>query len=274
MTAPDASASKLRETNSSAFFDEGPARAAIRPLAEGEGWQGIRAERLELVSRGDVVSGLLARAERSKTKSARSRSALVLAVHDSGGSASSPELGIAARWVGPDLSLVSVDLPLHGHRASPKLSERLVAGLARQAGGEAIDRNGAVLVEEFWRQATIDLARTLDAALALGGLDPKRIGLVGIGLGAALVEALLAQDARPRAAILVRPPISRQGSSVSAKSVRQTAPHRGSDAPAIGEARAAAERLRIETEADPEVWGPAARAFLEARLGSDSRRGV
>lgn len=235
-------------------------------MAPGDAWAGLRAERLELVSRGDVVTGFLARAERPRSRASRSRSALLLAVHDAGGSASATELGIAARWIEPDLSLVAIDLPLHGHRASAKLSDRLIAGLARRDRGEEIDRNTEVLVAEFWRQATIDLVRTLDAVLALGGLDPKRIGLLGIGLGAALVDAVLMHDERPRAAVLVRPPIA------TATSLRPAS--KGSSAGSRGDARvlskrqtvASTERLVIGGESDAAVWGAAAEAFLGARL--------
>ncbi len=238
----------------------------LRPLAPEHGWPDVQTERLELISRGDVVTGRFARAARPRSKAgtSRRRAALLMAVHDAGGSAGYPPLGVVAGWIGPDLSLVAIDLPLHGHRSSPKLSERLTAGLARRDRGGEIDRNGAVLVDEFWRQATIDLVRTLDAVLALGELDPKRIGLLGIGLGAALVDALLAHDTRPRAAVLVRPgasdPKTALGSAAVGAAVSVAA------APVKRDAAASAERLVLEADADPASWTPAARAFLEARL--------
>lgn len=259
---------------SSAFSGEGPARASIRRPAPGETWHGIDAERLELVSRGDVVTGWLARAAlrnaqgkaNAKAKAAKARSALLMAVHDSAESASATELGIAAGWIGPELSLVAIDLPLHGHRASPKLSERLIAGLVQRGRGDEIDRNGQVLVEEFWRQATVDLIRTLDAVLALGGHDPKRIGLLGIGLGAALVETLLARDDRPRAAVLIRPPNAKPASLAPMDSAMPAGARNRPSASSDRRAAAAAERLVIEAETDASIWGAAARTFFEARL--------
>lgn len=268
MTVPAPSPSSPRVAVSSSFSGEGPARASIRRPAPGEAWHGIDAERLELVSRGDVVPGWLARSARptTKAKTAKARSALLMAVHDSGESASAPELGIVARWIGPELSIVAIDLPLHGHRASPKLSERLIAGLARRGRGDETDRNGQVLVEEFWRQATVDLTRTLDAVLALGGHDPKRIGLLGIGLGAALVETLLARDDRPRAAVLIRPPNAKPAASAPMGSAMPAGTRSRPAASSDRRPAAAAERLVIEAETDASVWGAAARTFLAARL--------
>lgn len=261
MTGPAASTSSPRASFASSFSSEEPARAVLRPLAPEDGWPDVPTEHLALISRGDFVTGRFARAARPKTKSRTPspRAALLMAVHDAGGSAGSPPLGVAAGWIGPDLSLVAIDLPLHGHRSSPKLSERLIADLARQNHGDDIDRNGAVLVDEFWRQATIDLVRTLDAVLALGALDPKRIGLLGIGLGAALVDSLMELDDRPRAAVLVQPgasgPTSPRGSAA------------GAARPTKRAAAATTERLVLASDADPQSWIPAARAFLGARLG-------
>lgn len=271
---------------SSAFSGEGPARASIRRPAPGETWHGIDAERLELVSRGDVVTGWLARAAlrnaqgkaqgkaeaKAKARAAKARSALLMAVHDSAESASATELGIAAGWIGPELSLVAIDLPLHGHRASPKLSERLIAGLVQRGRGDEIDRNGQVLVEEFWRQATVDLIRTLDAVLALGGHDPKRIGLLGIGLGAALVETLLARDDRPRAAVLIRPPNAKPASLAPMDCAMPAGARSRPSASSDRRAAAAAERLVIEAETDASIWGAAARTFFEARLRQEPVR--
>jgi dienelactone hydrolase len=236
-----------------AFPGEAAARAALRPLAPEDAWPGLPTERLELISRGDLVPGLLARKPRTTAKPGGAKPALLLAVHDAGDSVRSSDILAAASWVGPELAVVAIDLPLHGHRASPKLTERLVAGIARRERGGDLDRNGAGLVEEFWRQATIDLMRTLDAVLALDALDPKRIGLLGVGLGAALGQTLMAHDPRPSAAVLVHP------ASAPAASV----PVQGSSPrPA-----AAPEILTLEREVGPEVWAPRARAFLASRLG-------
>ena len=118
-----------------------------------------------------------------------------------------------------------------------------------------------MLVDEFWRQATIDLVRTLDAVLALGELDPKRIGLLGIGLGAELVDSLMAHDTRPRAAVLGLP-----GASGPRATPGSAATISEAGVPANPYAAATADRIVLSSGATPESWVPAARAFLEARL--------
>lgn len=246
-----------------AFSGETPACAVLRRLPTDHGWPGITTERLELVSRGDLVPGLLGRAPRPAAASGASKAALLLAVHDAGDSVRSPDVLAAASWVGPGLALVSIDLPLHGHRASPKLTERLLAGIARRERGGALDRNGAVLVEEFWRQATIDLVRTLDAVLALGEFDGTRVGMLGIGLGAALGQTLMAHDSRPCAAVLIHPTSTPPASPEPASAPESAADSRGP----IARSAARPEIFTLERDLGPEVWAPRARAFLASRLG-------
>lgn len=242
-----------------AFHDEAPARADLRGLESAGTWHGVPAQRLELISRGDLVNGVLARAAAAnttvgtkvRTQAGTARPALLLLAHDLGGSSSSRELGPVASWIGEGLAVVAIDLPLHGHRASPKLSERLIASMATRERGGALDRNSAVLVDEFWRQATIDLARTLDAVLALGNFDPKRVGLLGLGLGAGLCSALLTHDDRLCAAVLARPAPTR-----STTADRDASP-----------IRARTDVLTLDAEPDSSAWSAEARSFLASRLG-------
>lgn len=251
-----ASPFRLVDERLHAFPGEAPACAILHRLGPDDSWHGAPAERLELISRGDIVNGILAREARPTAKSGGSGPALLLVVHDAGGSLSSPDLGATASWVGPGLAVVAIDLPLHGQRASAKLSERLIAGVGLRAPDRTfdrtpdrtLDRNEMVLVEEFWRQATIDLVRTVDAVLALGGFDPERIGLLGIGLGADLGAAMLTHDPRPRAAVLMHPAAPSSQDSIAPSQSR-------------------AEILRLERALGPERWAPRARAFLASHLG-------
>ncbi len=243
-----------------AFHDEAPARADLRCLDSAGTWHGVPAQRLELISRGDLVNGVLARTaadvEKVGAKAGTAQSALLLLAHDLGGSSTSPRFGPVATWIGDGLAVVAIDLPLHGHRASPKLSERLLTSIATHERIGALDHNSAVLVDEFWRQATIDLVRTLDAVLALGVFDPKRVGFLGLGLGAGLGSALLSHDDRLCAAVLARSLLARTEASRSAAADRAGSPR-----------HARADVLTLDAEPDSGAWPAEARAFLASRLG-------
>ena len=233
------------------LFREAPARVQWIHGAPAADWPAVAAERFELISRGDRVEGLLARApgpSATRKKSAKTpRPALLLAVHDAGESLRSPGLVAASGWVGPELALAAIDLPLHGHRASPKLSERLFGALAQRARGESPDRNGSLLVEAFVDQATIDLARALDALLALDVFDRRRVGLLALGLGAALLRAGLARDERIGTAVLIE-------SDAAA----------GTDS----EARSSGPSISVLSVGSGENdWVPRARTLLASRLG-------
>jgi hypothetical protein len=119
-------------------------------------WHGCAGAATRVDSRGDIVNGVLARTATESARPGADQTALLLLAHDLGGSSNSLELGPVATWIDDGLAVVAIDLPLHGHRASPKLSERLMASIATHERSGALDRNSAVLVEEFWRQATND----------------------------------------------------------------------------------------------------------------------
>lgn len=177
---------------------EAPARATLRPHVPTGAWMPLAAERFEVVSRGDFVPGILYRPSTSSDRSAP----LLILQHGTGGDRSSEELEFATAWVEEGFAIATLDLPLHGERSSPKLSERLVRGLEGLDRGDALDPETLALVEEFVRQATSDLIRTIDALTALPGIDAKRIAFVGFGVGARIGSYLLAADSRPRAAVL------------------------------------------------------------------------
>ncbi|MBK7950376.1 MAG: hypothetical protein IPK00_16895 [Deltaproteobacteria bacterium] len=224
---------------------EAPARATFRPAETLGSWPDLQIEKLELISRGDLVSGLRIRGRRPPANAPRP--ALLVLLHDATREASSPDFQPVATWLsrGDAVVVVALDLPLHGPRSSAKLSERLVTAFAALARGAFVDRNGSVLVEEFLRQSTHDLARTLDALLAPGELDPERIALIGLGLGARVADAFLAEDDRVQAAVLVRTP----------------------RAPAALPSADSKLRLELEGRADEADWAMSAGRFLRSRIG-------
>jgi hypothetical protein len=247
---------------SASFLDEEPACATLRPQPGVGPWRGLAVERLELVSRGDLVNGVLVAAAGASRPPQGSRPALLLLAHDAAASAHAAEHDRVASWLGPTLGLVAIDLPLHGHRASPKLSERLVGAIAMRARGGSLDRNGAVLVEEFVRQAVADWRRTLDAVLALDRFDAKRVGFLGLGLGAWIGGAWLASEARVCAAVLA----GRRTAPMPLLSngVPDGMPNGG---PGAAENASAAQTCGLDLERSGESWPTLARPFLASRLG-------
>ena len=178
--------------------EEAEASATLRTLEASSVFAGVDARAFEYVSRGDFVEGRIYLPQTSQSLPA----ALVIVVHAAGESASSRSLDFTADWVRQGFAVAAIDLPLHGRRSSPKLSERLFQGLGKLAQGEEIDPDTHALVEEFARQATSDLIRGIDALQALPCVDGRRIGLLGLGVGSALCAYVLAHDERPRACVL------------------------------------------------------------------------
>ncbi len=177
---------------------EAPAQASLRSVAPGPAWAGLNAQRFEIVSRGDFVPGVLYLPGPPE----QSPAPLLLLQPGISEGMDSEALRCAAPWVKQGLAVATIDLPLHGERSSPKLSERLVSGVRQLSNASEPDPETRALVEEFGRQATSDLIRTLDALVALPAIDGGRIGFMGFGLGAVAGSYLLAHDPRPRAAVL------------------------------------------------------------------------
>jgi uncharacterized protein len=167
-----------------ALFRERAVPASLAPL---------RCERFEYTSRGDRVSGrLLLPAERG------ARRPLALVGHGAGGSKDAEYLDAAVGpWVRGGAAVASIDFPLHGERASAKLSERLLASLAPGA-----DRSEEPLWLDFVAQAVIDLERALDALALHPELDPGRTVYAGFSLGTILGTLFCAGEPRVRAAAL------------------------------------------------------------------------
>jgi dienelactone hydrolase len=166
-----------------ALFQERPAPAAFRPA---------RQLRFEYTSRGDRVSGRLLLPPGS------GRHPLALVGHGAGGAKDAGYMDAAvAPWVHGGAAVASIDFPLHGERASAKLSERLLASLAPGAGS-----GHEALWLEFAGQAAVDLERALDALALHPEIDTGRAVYAGFSLGTILGALFCAGEPRVRAAAL------------------------------------------------------------------------
>lgn len=155
----------------------------------------LRARAFEYSSRGDRVPGLLL-----LPTEGQGPLPLALVQHGAGGSKDADYLdAVRLRWVERGVAVASIDFPLHGERASAKLSEQLLATLAPGARPSA---DAAALFGEFARQSVADLARAVDALGALPEIDAARVAYVGFSLGAILGSLYVPYDARVRAAVL------------------------------------------------------------------------
>jgi len=158
-------------------------------------FDGAIASRFELTSRGDRVPGRLLLPE--------SRSVpcpLVLALGDAGQSLGTSSLDFLASWVRAGIAVATIDLSLHGERASAKFSERLLTAIASDAG--SLDENGKALLTEFTRQSIADVTRVLDAMEGLPVVDDTRVAILGLGNGAALAALAASVDERLSAVVL------------------------------------------------------------------------
>ncbi len=173
--------------------DEAPACARFVALEPTGAWKGVRTRSFEFVSRGDFVVGRI----HLPDPAASGPIPLVLLIPDTAESAESESVEFAADWVRQGLAVAILDLPLHGRRASPKLSERLFQGIRTLEQGELLDADTRALVEEFARQSTSDVIRGIDALTALEDIDAGRIALVGLGLGGVVCSYVLAHEERP-----------------------------------------------------------------------------
>jgi fermentation-respiration switch protein FrsA (DUF1100 family) len=166
-----------------------------RPQPAPETHSDLRVEAFEYTSRGDRVPGRLL-----LPPAGDGPFPLVLLQHGSQGSKDAPYmLPVAAPWVRKGAAVASIDFPLHGERTNVKLTELLREGLCVE--GEPSPAAEAVL-QEFVRQAVIDLQRALDAAQELPRVDARRIAYAGLSLGSIIGATFCASDPRPRAAAL------------------------------------------------------------------------
>jgi len=155
----------------------------------------LRARAFEYSSRGDRVPGLLL-----LPADGPGPFPLALVQPGAGGSKDAAYLdAVRLRWVQRGVAVASIDFPLHGERASAKLTEQLLAMLGPGARGSA---DGLTLFGEFARQSVTDLSRAVDALGALLEIDAARVAYVGFSLGAILGSLYVPYDARVRAAVL------------------------------------------------------------------------
>jgi len=189
-------------TNASWLCSRVSAREALdlqlQTVAGSRGFAATRAARFEFTSRGDRVPGLLYLPPDASPSD--TRVPWVLLQHGLAGSKEAAYLEVAARWVAEGVAVASIDLPLHGERSSPKLSERLFEAAIQP--GETLGRESRTLLLEFARQAIIDLRRACDALCTVRELDSQRFAFAGFSLGAMLGVPFCAQDPRPRGAVL------------------------------------------------------------------------
>ncbi|MCB9724543.1 MAG: hypothetical protein H6748_10905 [Spirochaetaceae bacterium] len=178
---------------------EAPARLTRRPDPDGPALEAVERCRIEFVSRGDFVPGRLA-LPRSPGEGG---APLLLVAHALSDSCAGVDVESLLGWAAEGIAVAAIDLPLHGLRASPKLSARLVEAWRTLAAGGEVDAERWALVEEFARQVTSDWIRCLDALGEEPGIDARRVGFLGLGLGAIVGAWLLAHDVRIRAAAFV-----------------------------------------------------------------------
>ncbi len=238
---------------------EGPARTRLRPCAASEQGAEFVCHRFEVVSRGDFVPGLLHLAGNPDPDPAGPiRPAPLLLFQPATSTSSADHRDFVTAMVRAGLAVATIDLPLHGARSSPKLSARLFEGLSRLARPDAeTDCETRILVEEFARQATSDLIRTLDALTALPQIDEARIGFLGQGIGGTVGSYLLAHDERPRITILAS--VAPLAGAPDFDPTRQIARSTGSSI------------LVIESDADDPVTRDTMRALFEAAPGPRER---
>ena len=129
---------------------------------------------------------------------------VVILEHGLGGSRHSDYLQVGARWVREGAAVATLDLPLHGERASAKMSARLLSSVDRSLADPTaqLDSVENMLWTEFARQAVHDLSRLVDALGSVDAIDVRRLAFAGFSLGGIVGAVFCALDPRPLAAAL------------------------------------------------------------------------
>ncbi len=169
-------------------FDVGTEALAVfggRPVSH---HQGVIESALEYSSRGDrVPARILVPGDRDQA------SPLVVVGHGLGGDKNAAYIDAATHhWVRAGAAVAVIDFPLHGGRASAKLSERVTDR----------DRLDPELWVDLVEQAVVDLRRLVLALDADQRIDTERIGYAGFSLGTILGSIFCAEEPRVRAAAL------------------------------------------------------------------------
>jgi dienelactone hydrolase len=176
----------LRDLDEAVGFDR-------RPLSPLPHHAELRISRFEFTSRGDRVPGRLLLPEAGDGPFP-----LVLLQHGLNGAKDADYLeGTGGPWARGGAAVASIDFPLHGERANPKLVELLRLGITQPRRADEATR---ILVQEFFRQSVADLGRALDALEALPEIDAKHIAYASFSLGSIVGATFCADDPRPCAA--------------------------------------------------------------------------
>ena len=168
----------------------------LSPFLEAAGTaDGVREWRLEYTSRGDRVPARLLLPE-----APGGDRPVVVVAHGARGDKGAAYIDAACLpWARGGAAVVAIDLPLHGERRSPKLSERVL-------GSVLADHEASELEASLWSdlvvQAVGDLRRAIDAAGSHAEVDATRAGFVGFSLGAMIGTLCCAAEPRLGAAAL------------------------------------------------------------------------
>lgn len=175
------------------FDADEPLGLVRRAVAPAETHADLRAFDFEFASRGDRVPGQLLLPPEGDGPFP-----LLLLQHAATRPADAPYLEpTAGRWARGGAAVASIDLPLHGQRASTKLTERLLSGFYAPSNRS---EDAEKLVREFLHQAVVDLCRALDALERSPEIDGKRVAYAGFRLGTIVGASFCALDPRPQAA--------------------------------------------------------------------------
>ena len=172
-----------------------PLSLLVHERAAPSDFDGARCLRLEFSSRGDRVPAQLL------LPSGGGKHPLTWLQHGLGDSKHADYIGLGARWLREGYAIFTIDFPLHGERASSKLSERLATSADLNHSGSQ-DAVGKLLWNEFMLQAVHDLMRGTDALETLDEVDDKRLVYGGFSLGGIVGAIYCAHDPRIRAAAL------------------------------------------------------------------------
>jgi dienelactone hydrolase len=165
------------------------------PLDAPAGLSDLRVRAFEYSSRGDRVPGRLLLPPRGEGPFP-----WVLLQHGAHGSKDAEYIdAVAGRWVRGGVAVACIDFPLHGERSNPKFRSLLLAGLGLDGSPTPA---ASKIVEEFVRQAVIDLKRAFDALGEVDALDAARSAYAGLSLGSIVGATFCAFDPRPRAVVL------------------------------------------------------------------------
>lgn len=137
---------------------------------------GIRLRRFEFNSRGARVEGDI-------FVGLKPASRLIVICHDQLGNYTAPDIhALAHQWAMRGALVATIDLPLQGRRANPKLTEHLFQTIGRNYSVSSLNES---LWKDYFQQANADLRGVLQ--VLPGPIDAKirQINFLGFDIGAA-----------------------------------------------------------------------------------------